>query len=368
MDSINFGVGCFHFGFKQEEVKMNGEQYLEHLKRVLSSISNINNIDFKHDDYFIESELELNKKLELDEGDPPFPNPKFLQIKFDIYIPKRIQSKYFDKIEFPFKPVIENFKVNITYSYFMPVCFIYSFEHCYQDFPSDAILVIREFLKENVIDDIINFQCIGPSPFHADFNLQEKRKDSKSKYFLESIVNKENTYSSINFYIDDFNDNTFEEKVNLLFFELNDELALYYRITSFNNQIMNGWMEIQDKLEEFQKTFRNISFISSLKSPSLRVKKINELYLNIIDFEILLLGLNRSFMDSFNVIYNRKHYYLKSFNENYLQDSNEYPIEQINKIISLHDKRFTKNIDLIVLLVTALIGGLVGSILAIIVN
>jgi hypothetical protein len=100
-----------------------------------------------------------------------FPLFSSLVISFDLFVPSRLHEKYLVREK---AADVETFHVQVRYRYSMPVAYIHytvtgSEDQVYQYSPSNAVVVVREFLEEKLSDDpVIDFQFIGPSPCHVE--------------------------------------------------------------------------------------------------------------------------------------------------------------------------------------------------------
>ena len=174
---VPFGIGCFHFGVKKSPpFTLQGSEYLETLRNQLEGIPNVDQITIDSYLDFEDTSLELDEPLSsINASYGFFPSPACgLDIGFEIYIPHRLQSQLasFGRKLFT---CTERFRVFIRNPYFFPITFVEAIEPTGDCQPSDGVVVVREFLKNHFEEskpDGIGFDCLGPSPFHADFFLQ----------------------------------------------------------------------------------------------------------------------------------------------------------------------------------------------------
>lgn len=122
------------------------DYYTKELKKNLGQISSIKEINISFN--------EIGEKI----------------IEFELYIPKRIQEELssFKKEEID----TEKFGIIIQDSFHGPVTFVEPINSKDLDNPSFAVQVTREFLRrefEKYSSSNMEFTCIGPSPFHAEF-------------------------------------------------------------------------------------------------------------------------------------------------------------------------------------------------------
>lgn len=96
-------------------------------------------------------------------------------------MPSRLQQKYsFNRAI----PGVETFHVKLMYDNTMPVVYIhYSVDGRKNEArrlsQSTAIVYVRKYLEDKLNDHpTVEFQMLGPSPFHADILLDEPEVDS----------------------------------------------------------------------------------------------------------------------------------------------------------------------------------------------
>jgi hypothetical protein len=125
--------------------------------------------------------------------------------------------------------------------------------------PSDAVMIVRKFLEQELESNKncrFEFDTIGPSPFHVDFNVY-KIDGSVSKYDFETSVKR--GYDEIKYYVTDVS----SAKINFnhaLFRGLIDELDLFYLIMLHRANMMRKWKQLFEKIHKLR-TYRNNSSI-----------------------------------------------------------------------------------------------------------
>ena len=177
------GIGCFWFAAKGGEPDdydtFSPAEHLKSVELALEGVDSISNLTVhrRGEDYYVSGD----SFSEGDEEENFFPIIDRVTIQFDIFLPERVQEKHAlgrfrDK-------GIENFHVKIVYNGGLPVTFIYydvsgSESECHLYSPSTAVIFVREYLTEKLTNHAqIEFEFLGPSPFHADcFVVQSSDK------------------------------------------------------------------------------------------------------------------------------------------------------------------------------------------------
>ncbi len=151
---ISFGIGCFHFGVKRKHpFKFEGAKYINELKKGLESISNVDNIKISCENNFKDYSTHITEELpNIRNGKGFFPRSPFMKIEFQVYIPFRVQAQISEqllrrKLSFLSKTFTEKFEVSINYAYHLPVTFIKLVTPSEEGRPSNAVMIVREFLE-----------------------------------------------------------------------------------------------------------------------------------------------------------------------------------------------------------------------------
>lgn len=359
----HFAIGCFHFSYsKPLPFKMKGNDYINDLKNALESITNISNLEiYCPDDYqnFSETITEIDSSFGLN----LFPYlPTGSSIKFNIFIPERIQNEL---SVFGKKLYTEHFSVNILYTYFFPFTYIELINPSQDPSPSDSVAIIREFLQTQINKDnnSIKFEFLGPSPFHADFSLSTG--DFKNSFeILECIPIKFKGYDSISFEYDPKIFNQISEAKEYFLDEVGDEFGLFYYITNGDVIRMYEWEKIQtllDNLIELNKT-------RGLKYTWFRItqvyKLIQDITVILTEFEIYDIDFKFEINKELkNINRERSEGYLNEYLSDEINELRSYPTKQVKEVLNLIEDRRSKRIENLIALISALIGGIIGSLI-----
>jgi hypothetical protein len=175
-----FGIGCFHFGLAPEAPRTTTwGRHWTHVEAALREVGALDiNIDYDSDDENLTVLLEDDPPPErLDNGGGVLPPGAYTAISFTLPIPRAFaeeqEGRHHRGQSQP------NYHVTIQYGYEMPVAIVISPDP--QDpRPSNGVIFSREYLRSRLSDSqLVSFECIGPSPFHAECRFSERpRMDS----------------------------------------------------------------------------------------------------------------------------------------------------------------------------------------------
>ncbi|MDT9722801.1 hypothetical protein QVE09_28300 [Paenibacillus sp. ClWae2A] len=353
MDSkIAFGVGCFHFGLKAGTNTTMGE-YFNELQKMLESISNISEIDieFYEEDYDLSEDVFISPNNRgISNGGTLEPYIEDLKISFDIFIPKRIQEDLGHSHSF-FKT--ERFRVLINYTYYFPVSIIQLLEPLNNDvLPSSAVILVREFLRKEFskVKSFIDFQVLGPSPFHADFFIEKGEQIQRP--FSISIAQAKGYDQVVISYNDHINA---AEALEEILFETLSEFGFFYQLNHSNSVTHRKWMVIESNLDTLVEIKKNRKHFKNFFETN---KIINELFINI------------SYFEKDQIIY--KSYIQKSkrsithfifYIDREIDERINYPTKQVTEFIKLYENQKLNVYVMSATVIAAVSGGLIGALI-----
>lgn len=383
-NEISFGIGCFHFGVKEQPpFKFEASEYTKQLVAALESISNINNIDIDYDDIFENYSTNITEELcNINKGYGFFPAPQFMRIEFDVYIPFRIQEQLIfqygtkqrgQKLQ-PLETFTEKFKVFINYTYYFPVTFVEPIDPSAQSTPSNAVEIVRNFLKHEFESSKINyiqFGCLGPSPFHADCYIYQEDAGSNSKESALFRVNRcaMQGYDIIKFY---YNPSYFErlhdaKKEVMLGIQI--ELGFFYNLKQLEVVKMDEWEQITDLVDQLIATQRTGNIMSIIEKPFKRWKLINEAVTSLAQFKSKGVSLENFIQQSYRNIFNdTEEHNFQYYIDNEIENRSTYPTNEIYQLFSFFENRSLKRAEMLIVLIAAIIGGGIGALLTMLVS
>lgn len=374
-ERISFGIGCFHFGVKKKPpFKFEGSEYLKKVRTSLQSISNIDRINVKCEDEFENWSMEISEDLpKIDRSPGFFPNPLFMDIEFEVYIPFRIQAELLEVKEEFLETFTEKFSVWIHYTYHFPVTFIQPIAPSERSIPSDAVIILRKFLKEefeSLKDDYIQFEFLGPSPFHANCYVQSQETQGDSEIGKTFRVQRlfQKGYDEIIF---EFNKEMFADKneaVDAVKEEIKDELGFFYDIVQSEVVKMHEWSKIVDSITQLNNILRLRGIMGVWKRLFTRSKLLNEVFSTVVEFESEELFDNNNIQSDYRNIYKKEEHYFQSDIDKQIKERFVYPTKQIYQLIEFLESRRLRSVENLVVLISAILGGAIGAILIILLS
>lgn len=155
---LGMGVGCLWFAAPENQLG-DARQHFQRVEEALGSIENITNLTISGAD----GDFGGTTVLIEDDAEHWYPNVYWVRIKFDIFIPEKVQERLNAKCG------AERFGVYIENHYHLPVTYAYASQGSSAFDGSTAIILLRRYLEEKLAEASVKFGTIGPSPFHANF-------------------------------------------------------------------------------------------------------------------------------------------------------------------------------------------------------
>lgn len=362
----SFGIGCFHFGVKENPpFDFDGLEYIAELQKSLSNITNISNIKIESDKEFKKTKVHIKKKptnMEEDEG--YFPDPAILNIEFELYIPFRIQSELAYIKEINVTCYTEKFKVKIIHNFYLPVAIIECINPSEESDPSLAVQIVREFIRKELNSDYIRFEVLGPSPFHFDCFLKPITPEESETFLFKDQIDALKAYDRLTMFYNSLEFNNAEEAMSHLENLISDEFGFFYDCVQNRYLKMHYWEQIHNNLELLVKIQNSKGLKGLFKKTYSRPKLIENLFSDISNFESKFIILDNIQHNNYNQIYSfQEEVYFKYFIDKQLEEKYDYPVKQTINLVEFFEGRRVKNVEISTALLTAILGGVIGSLL-----
>lgn len=206
-------VGCILFAAETELAKV-PQDFFAQLKQDLSSIENVTELKIEGTDnrygtidYVIDP---FDRKVRT------FPHTIDSVIYYKIFIPFKVQD------ELGFRCSKEHFEVFNVHHYNHAVTYIpYDGDGGGVWSSSNALALVREYLKGKLADGEINISTVAPSPFHADFRAVPSRADGP----IEETLTERN-FRTFFYSYNQSSNNHLKPFIDIY----GDVLALYYQL------------------------------------------------------------------------------------------------------------------------------------------
>ena len=365
MEKAYFGVGCFHFGIKKKApLIFKIDEWNFELEKFLKSIPTVSEISI--------TKPELEEDVEFAEGESIpkldkldcFPQSDYssMRVEFKIYIPFRIQEEILQNDIVA--TATENFKVVIVYPFYLPVAFVFPLNTTEEPDPSQSVQLVRVILeKENEKSNYIEFEYVGPSPYHADFHIYAKEETYfNDKINIGSTTKNKLGYAEVKFFYNTGFYSNAMDAFDDIEYRLADELSIFYEIVQKTNYINEKWMMVQDSVKEMVDDFSKRSWFK------------NRIYSGK-DLDNSLIALSHFKMDEIYIVnelkeivdkrYTKDHGFVKELTYEEINSIKKFPSSEVGELLGLFENRRMKRIEALIVLLAAILGGSFGSLLTI---
>jgi hypothetical protein len=366
-DEIAFGIGCFHFGVsRRPPFRFTIHDYIQDVRLALENVPTVNDVYIESMDKDQVITMEDGELPRLSEGDGIFPGLYHLEMQFDVYLPFRVQAELTDDYA-PDETCSERFRVYMRYTYHGPVAFVQVLEPSHRPSPSAAVRVVREFLARELGDDRqpVIFESLGPSPFHADCYLNAVSQETNGERpVLDTTIRQQKGYDAIHFTLHPHEITETDELLETVIERLADELILYYAIETYRVRSMNEWEQLEELFDQLTRFSSQLSLGRRLVGLLGWSRQLNKLYSLLVQFEISQLFARRSLEREVRDLYKTEEpRYLRPYMDEAVKDLDVYPTAQVGRMADFLEKRRQKTLELFIVFLSALIGGIVGSLM-----
>lgn len=362
---ISFAIGCMCFSLRKNFAESKGEitskEYIEILQRELEQIAAINDIE-------ITSSETWTLKAESLVGEEAIKLLNDIRVQFRINIPERMQDSLYKEIYGDEQNNLiksEEFLVKIEDTYYFPILFVrIKGDNQYRE-ASRALVLVREYLIKELKDrnSKIDVKILGPTPFHADFFLgPDESKNFDGIYGFRSDVLKARGYDSIYAFYnkDDYKD--IEGAYNDLSLDISQEAEIFYMIRSNDHDRINEWQILNNQMDDVIN--KEGKFFKKQLSKLFYAKRIEKVYSSIYSFGVSSALSSAVESSGFKSVYDAdKPHHIKYVVEKEISTSMQYPVSELMKMIEFLENRRSKNIEVIYLAISTLIGAGIGALI-----
>jgi hypothetical protein len=364
-EKIHFGVGCFHFSIaKQPPFTITELKYVEWLAEGLERLSNVDNVEIGGPPLEKE-EITVTEPLKpIDQHDEFFPLPFMMQTGFVLTLPRRVQAELVVRAIPVVYTETDTLAITMINGFEAPVAFVELVNPTDDPEPGDAVVVVREYLRKHFPrTSQLRFEVLGPSPFHAKFSLEAAQQPMPWEFM---VVRRPNDYGypSIEFSYSTSVFGNIQEAKEKLYERLTDELSVFYYILQKRAAMMWNWDDIEAKTDKLVSLYESTGFRNGIKRLLITSTKLDEIFIALSRHEMGALraasGIASQYRDTYAKSERR---YLKPELDEAVKDEFVAPASQISQLIQLFETRRSKRFDALMLLVSAVLGGAVGSLL-----
>jgi hypothetical protein len=373
----SFGAGCFVLSPKHETTfDITGAQYLEQVSQTLACAQGVGNISTAARDYFKVQTYSLHGPLpRIHEAPTIFPPGDVgLWITFSLHILHRVQTELIGE-EWEQSPGPEDFIVTMTPGYFGPATFVEPVNPPPEYPPSSAVKVAREYLNRELADNpkaLLRFESLGPSPFHAEFNLKAFIANGSNEPDRPSDWNVLSKYAGYEELTLTYNPAAFRnlDAARIHVFQtLKEQLGIAYMAIQEGQELEHDWhvvaAQVSALVEMHEARGVRPFVIRTLRVP----QSILQATLSLANYEMSELGAKQRVKEAFDAEFDHTtHPCLRDQVQEYVDGLPEAPVDQFQRLVSMFDRYRSERLSGLTVILSAIIGGVVGSLLTILLS
>jgi hypothetical protein len=299
------------------------------------------------------------------DGDSVFPFPQFGRVTFELSLPYSAQR---DLLQRSPATHSERFRVETRYGYWSPVTTVIPLEPSSEPRPSDAVIVVRRFLERELgrqPESPITHQFLGPSPFHADFFLHVRPADvGEPPQYLRLDRVEARGYNELRFDFAAGADESPWDAFTVVLDDLRTELDLFYFVTWTNVERGRRWYDLAD----LQATIVDLEKATGVREAWRRFRQsgslIHEAIVRAATYEHESLLTRKSIDAGCRDVYRvGESTFIRPDVEEAKEDRFVADTHSLIEPLKLLETRRLTSLELIAVILSAVVGGVVGALL-----
>ena len=358
----SFGIGCFHFApIVTVPCRFEIQEHVQEIQRFLDSLETVERRSVLGET----GSIELTEQPTTMDTGGFFPGQHLMLVEFTVRIPNRVQTQIMKSVrgqDYDYSGIgTERFKITIRYYFHGPFTVVECLEASENSVegPSDAVIIVREYLKDKV-DEFgaeLRFETVGPSPFHADFYVyvadsnKSFRVDHQPSYGYDrvSIQVGPELFKNVTLWIQE---------------TMGHDFSFFYSLSRIRAQRMEAWESIETAWSKVKSILDQKSVMSRVRDSLGGRTSTDELIRDIIDFRAVEV-FERQQAESQRLQLSRSgacpDFLKQSVKEGFDETFSRYPTSEMLSLAAFCETKSAKRSDRRALLYAAVAGGIVGS-------
>lgn len=368
-----FGIGCFHFAFRSRTSDTIGHKaYLAQIKTLLESLPAVGDVRIGNGPPIHDVELSVPETLSnIRDAVGCFPPLGYhTWIKFSLFIPRRVQEEMFSAYNRHFHTFTEQFRVLLIGSYHgLPVAFVEPQAPTEIPEPSNAVIVVREFLEKHINQansGNLTLQTLGPSPFHADIYLFDTSVEGKQPTMgsFNATYVPQARYDQILVGINLKEFDNLEDGIDTFIQESIDELGLFYTILQDQQVRLTDWDLISTAVHELTRLLRSRGLWSAITRLYRSTHSINEITMSLCEFQANCIQRDKYRRQHYREVYGPEQVcpFFKQIIDKELELHQGYPVQELTELVRFAEARRTVTLQLLVNILVGIRGGVTGAV------
>lgn len=346
---IYIGIGCLYFGMPPDKI----QGWAPEVTKMLNACPSISDIEVDGDD---EAGIMI-----IDGSAMPINGA----VSFTIEIPFDIQPEIAPDLYLDLP--VDVFRVVTFYEWDGPVTFVITEPPGDLDGSSRTVILVREHLKKIFSDKsaIAAFHYLGPSPFHVDVSLAVQKQGERFRLKRTPVRG----FDRFEFTAASRLYDTVDDALPDLLEELTAELSLYYRLVAEYNERMHVREEVGNLTRQLIAVYEGTGFkawvarvlTSAAKMRRLALRAITEQYGEHAEAVRAKREIDKLYSSNTEP-------YFKDYLDNEISQSFSDDLSAARDIAALIDQVRGRQIETVSLFLSALVGGLAGTLVSLLIH
>jgi hypothetical protein len=363
-----FGVafGSFHFGLNPTASPPDTlQQYVDSVRHDLEAISSVERVEVPD-----LPAKQGSRPLKAPDTPPDLERlgkffPRLAQgqdIQFTLQIPARTQREVFSVRST--EGLGERFRVTMTHDWGRALAMVHPLDANVR-MVSASVAMVREFLRrefERLPTALLRFECMGPSPVHAEFLLAPILH--ADPLLTDRFEVQEHRRLGYHLYRIGYDPGLSHDKASIAtawFRRIRIELALYYRIVAAENEQLFGWDELSDSVNQIVNTQRE-GGPQAFLARTFRRRPTNEALINLSLFEMEEIETRESLNRQLSQDYDEgERGLLESLITHRMNGLRRPPINQLAELLRRFEGTRVTDRDLVFIVFSSVIGAAIGA-------
>ncbi len=349
-ECLYFGIGCLYFTARPGQ----DLSWEEAVKESLNSLARVSDV-----------EVDLGVLLDAEAQAPAGWYPTRGMLRFHLYIPLEEQKELHELLRHvPLNA--EYFVVMVHFRYFEPVAFILP-----QGAPSNdgtsAAVVVREYLHREFSRQELPavLHVIGPTPFHADLCVRPAAIDKD----FELVRTPGRGYDEFAFLYSRDSFSSVALAAVTLFDNINDELSLFYSMLTRRADRLRERHELLALVQNLIQIYQAKGFTARTRRVFTSSTRIRRVALKAVNAEYQSQDDEQTLHEQMDELYSaRAAFYFKDYLESEVASHHTAELLAAKEMVSLLDQARQRQIEVTSLFLSAIAGGLAGTLVSLLIH
>lgn len=261
----------------------------------------------------------------------------------------------------------EEFRLMIKHCYYSPVAIVAPMSGSAEAQESDSVYLIRNYLEQTIQragSASFVLDSIGPSPFHADFSVRERDEEQVGDAATSMVHKVQPGYHSIVWNVDTRR-MPFEAAVAKVLDGVRHDADVFYEITQKRHVLLESWAEASKLAHEVTILERGTSLGSRVWNYPKKGRCMKDAIMSVAEHQMLDIETRADIISILGEHVWAEDMGIRIFCEQKFQGLEKFPAMELRELLQFLENRARHVDNVIIALLAAILGGLVGGTLGV---